>query len=348
MRTLKMISFTPSLLFGTLLIFACACGGPGSGGSGGPHPVTYSFSVLHSFTGKPDGGRPYAGLVRDTVGNLYGTTTSGGIFDGGTVFKLDPSGNETVLYNFTGGADGWYPAEGELTLDTAGNIYGTAAGGGSTGFGLVFRLDVTGTETVLYNFTAGVDGGSPHAGVVRDGAGNLYGTAETGGDPSCGGFGCGVAFAGPDGAAPAAALVQDSNGNLYGTTEGGGANSEGTAFKIDSAGNEGVLYSFTGKLDGTAPISSLALDQTGNLYGTTDSGGNSPNCFFGCGVVFILDPTGKQTVLHNFDGTNGAQGLGLVVDSQGNLYGTTSVGGASSCDGFTSECGLAFKLTRMP
>jgi len=218
-------------------------------------------------------------------------------------------------------------------------------------------LDTVGKETVLHGFSGGADGVQPIGNLVLDKAGNLYGVTFSGGT-----FGKGVVFkidaagnetvlhtfAGPDGAAPAAALVQDSNGNLYGTTEGGGANSEGTAFKIDSAGNEGVLYSFTGKLDGTAPISSLALDQTGNLYGTTDSGGNSPNCFFGCGVVFILDPTGKQTVLHNFDGTNGAQGLGLVVDSQGNLYGTTSVGGASSCDGFTSECGLAFKLTRMP
>ena len=96
-------------LVDALLIFACACGGSGNSAVGGPHPATYSFSVLHGFGG-PDGARPWASLVRDAAGNLYGTTSAGGTFDSGTVFKLDPSGNETVLYNFTGGADGWFPA----------------------------------------------------------------------------------------------------------------------------------------------------------------------------------------------------------------------------------------------
>ena len=407
MRASQMIRAATLSLVVTLLISACACGGSGSGSGGGLHPATYSFSVLHGFTG-PDGARPWASLVRDAAGNLYGTTSVGGAFDSGTVFKLDPKGNETVLYNFTGGADGWFPAEGELTLDNAGNLYGAAGAGGSGRFGVVFRLDATGTETVLYNFTGGVDGGGPHGSVVLDAAGNLYGTAQMGGAFGSGvvfkldtagneivlhafrGGGDGVqpvgsllldkagnlygvtfsggsagqgilfridaagnetvlhTFTGPDGAVPAAALVQDSNGNLYGTTELGGAYSQGTVFKIDSAGNETVLYSFTGMLDGRVPIGKLALDSKGNLFGTTDSGGNSSNCFFGCGVVFKLDPTGKQTVLHNFVGTDGSQVLGLILDSQGNLYGTASAGGPTSCNGFTSDCGSAFKLTLMP
>ena len=395
------------LVVNTLLVFASACGGSGNEAGSGPHPATYSFSVLHGFTG-PDGARPWASLVRDVAGNLYGTTSAGGAFDSGTVFKLDPNGNETVLYNFTGGADGWFPAEGELALDNAGNIYGAASAGGSGRFGLLFRLDAAGTETVLYTFTGGADGGGPHGSVALDAAGNLYGTAQMGGA-----FGSGVVFkldtagnetvlhsfhagedggapvgnllldkagnlygvtfdggsanegvvfkidaagnetvlhtfTGPDGAVPESALVQDSNGNLYGTTELGGANSQGTVVKIDSAGNETVLYSFTGMLDGSSPIGKMALDSRGNLFGTTDSGGNSTNCAFGCGVVFKLDPTGKQTVLHNFVGTDGSQVLGLILDSQGNLYGTASAGAATTCNGFTSDCGSAFKLTLVP
>jgi len=412
MRASHMNRAAKLLLVGSMLTWACACGGSGGGASGGPHPPTYSFSVLHGFTG-PDGARPWATLVRDAAGNLYGTTSAGGTFDNGTVFKLDPQGNETVLHNFTGGADGSFPAEGELALDAAGSLYGATDVGGSGQFGVVFRLDGTGTETVLYNFTGGLNGGGPHGSVVFDAAGNLYGTAQVGGDISCSAFGCGVVFkldmagnesvlhsfhggadgvqpvgnllldksgslygvtfsggsagkgvvfridpagnetvlhtfTGPDGDTPSTALVQDSNGNLYGTTEGGGAHSHGTVFKIDPAGNETVLYSFTGMLDGNAPIGKLALDSKGNIFGTTDSGGNSTNCAFGCGVVFKLDSTGKQTVLHNFVGTDGAQVLGLILDSQGNLYGTASAGAAMSCDGFTSQCGSAFKLTLMP
>jgi uncharacterized repeat protein (TIGR03803 family) len=143
--------------------------------------------------------------------------------------------------------------------------------------------------------------------------------------------------------------VQDAAGNLYGTTSGGGASKQGTVFKVDPSGKETVLYSLTGGTDGTAPITGLALDTEGDLYGTTDSGGSSPNCFFGCGVVFKVDPTGKETVLHNFVGTDGSQGLDVTIDSAGNLYGATFVGGVSSCDiGFTSECGVVFKLTRSP
>jgi uncharacterized repeat protein (TIGR03803 family) len=217
------------------IVIDVACGGAsGSGGGGGNPGETFTYSVLHTFTGQPDGGHPFAGLVLDRAGNLYGTTSSGGTSDGGTVFKLETTGKETVLYNFTGGADGGYPSQGELILDAAGNLYGTAGIGGAGGFGVVFKLDPTGTETVLHT------------------------------------------FAGPYGGSSTGRLVQDAAGNLYGTTSGGGASKQGTVFKVDPSGKETVLYSFTGGTDGTAPITDLALDTEGDLYGTTDSGGSSP------------------------------------------------------------------------
>ena len=150
----------------------------------------YDFAVLHTFKGGADGGNPAAGLLRDTGGNLYGTTYQGGASNGGVVFKLSPSGNETVLYSFTRGADGYAPQAG-LIQDKAGNLYGTTTHGGhqssacniagDSTCGVVFKVSPTGTETVLYSFTGGADGGNPAAGLVQDAAGNLYGTTYGGG-----------------------------------------------------------------------------------------------------------------------------------------------------------------------
>jgi uncharacterized repeat protein (TIGR03803 family) len=152
-------------------------------------------TVLHSFTGAADGGYPYGGVVRDSAGNLYGTTSYGGKADGqagaGVVFKVDAGGHETVMYTFTGGADGGYPAAG-LIRDSAGNLYGTGAGG-AAGYGVVYEVSTTGQETVLYAFTGGADGGNPNAGVVRDSKGNFYGTAFYGGRLE-GYYGGGVVF----------------------------------------------------------------------------------------------------------------------------------------------------------
>jgi uncharacterized repeat protein (TIGR03803 family) len=142
--------------------------------------TTGTETVLHSFTGSADGGYPLAGLIRDSAGNLYGTTQSAGIGLAGVVFKVDTAGTETVLYAFTGGADGAYPLGG-LVRDSAGNLYGTASGGGASSQGAVFKVDTTGTETVLYSFTGGEDGGYPLAGLTQDSAGNLYGTTSYGG-----------------------------------------------------------------------------------------------------------------------------------------------------------------------
>ena len=164
--------------------------------------ATGTETVLYSFAGGADGGSPCAGLIQDSLGNLYGTTNWGGIAAGtagfGVVFKLDTTGTETALYTFTGGADGGNPVAG-LVQDSGGNLYGTAqAGGTASGFsgnGVVFKLSSTGTETVLHTFTGGTDGLQPAAGLFRDSAGNLYGTTVAGGVPNseCA-FGCGVVF----------------------------------------------------------------------------------------------------------------------------------------------------------
>jgi uncharacterized repeat protein (TIGR03803 family) len=135
-------------------------------------------TVLYSFTGGADGRNPYGGVIRDSAGNLYGTTVEGGTANSGVVYKLDTTGHETVLYSFTGGPDGGGPSG--VIRDSAGNLYGTASGG-TAGQGVVYELDTAGQETVLHSFTGGADGYYPNGGVIRDSAGNLYGTTSNGG-----------------------------------------------------------------------------------------------------------------------------------------------------------------------
>ena len=148
-------------------------------------------TVLHSFAGGTDGQYPWAGLVRDSDGGLYGTTFYGGASNYGVVFKVDAAGTETVLYSFTGGADGGNPTAGVIR-DSAGNLYGTTNIGGAPGmgYGVVFELDMAGTETVLHTFTGGAGGANPVGGLIRDTAGNLYGTTQDGGS----GSGVGLVF----------------------------------------------------------------------------------------------------------------------------------------------------------
>jgi uncharacterized repeat protein (TIGR03803 family) len=249
---------------------------------------------LYAFTGGADGANPAAyaaaGVIRDSAGNLYGTTRDGGT-GYGVVFKLDTAGQETVLHSFTGGIDGAYPVGGVIR-DSAGNLYGTAAAGGTAGAGVVFKVNKAGKQTVLYAFRGGDDGGNPDAGVIRDSAGNLYGTTQT-----------------------------------Y------GAENVGVVYKLNKAGKEKVLYSFTCS-GGCYPDAGVIRDSAGNLYGTTTLGGG------GSGVVFKLDTTGQETVLYSF--TGGADGSipygGLISDPAGNLYGTTYYGGAANA-------GAVYKLT---
>lgn len=343
----------------------------GAGGCGTVFQVdrTGKETVLHTFGGTGDGGLPYAGLLRDpSQGDLYGATFSLGTSGKGIVFKLDASGNETVYHNFTGsGGDGAGPIGG-VVGDTQGNHYGTTVNGGNLacydsqdgdyGCGTVFKVDTTGKLTPLYTFMgAGGDGANPQATLAIDNQGNLYGTTTYGGNNSAcsigGTLGCGTIFkvdssgnetvlyrfnGAPDGAYPEGGLLRDVQGNLYGTTAGGGASYRGTVFKLDTSGHETILYSFTGAGgDGAYPYYVvLVSDGQGNLYGTTSSGGSA-----NYGTVFELDTNGKETVLHSFTGGNDGQYpyAGVVRDVLGNLYGTTTSGGASNL-------GTVFKLTR--
>ncbi len=304
--------------------------------------------VLHSFSQfGGDGVFPdYGTLVRDSSGNLYGTTIWGGVSQQccGTVFKVDASGKEVVLYRFNGtGGDG-FPLAG-VVRDPSGNLYGMTPNGGPDNAGTVFKIDSTGKRTILYSFMGSPDGAFPQAGLLRDAKGNLYGTTINGG-PSFAGSVFKVDPTGQetilynftgasDGDFPESGLIRDAHGNLYGTTFDGGSQSAGTVFKVDTSGQETVLYSFTGGADGGFPIeASLIRDSAGNLYGTTPQGGSAD-----FGVVFKIDTTGKETVLHSFSGKDGKIPYGtLVLDKAGNLYGTTSEGGAYGG-------GVIFKLT---
>jgi uncharacterized repeat protein (TIGR03803 family) len=302
--------------------------------------TTGAETVLYSFTGGADGSGPSAGLIRNSAGNLYGTTSDGGTSGRGVVFKLDTTGTETVLYSFTGEADGGYPSAG-LIQDSAGNLYGTTEYGGASNDGVVFKVDTSGTETVLHSFRGG-DGATPFAGLIRDSAGDLYGTTYVGGASGLGvvfklnktGETVLYSFTGGDGAYPGAGLFRDSAGILYGTTLYG-ALDFGEVFMLDTTGAETVLHSFTGGTDGAYPYAVLIQGSAGNLYGTTYLGGTSNNA----GVVFKLDTTGTETVLYSFTGgTDGGEPLaGVIQDSAGNLYGTTSGGGIDNH-------GVVFKL----
>ena len=307
-----------------------------------PSAGAQTLTVLHRFTGEADGEYPESGLIRDGKGNLYGTTYDGGTFGYGTVFKLSKTGKLTVLHNFSEtGGDGGCPYYGALLLDAAGNLYGTAYAGGDANYGIIFKLDPSGTETVLYSFKGAPDGGGPYAGLVQDAAGNFYGTT------SLGGSGNGTVFkldingkesvlyrfaGGADGSLPTASLVLDPAGNFYGTTDEGGSyacnhlEGCGTVFRLDTAHNLTILHTFTGGKDGAEPIAGLVRDRTGRLYGTTYEGASGP------GTVFTLNKNEKESVLYRFQGKpDGARpGGGLIRDEAGNLYGTTSEGGTGS------------------
>jgi len=231
--------------------------------------------------------------------------------------------------------------------------------GTTGGCGIIFKLDPSGNEIILHTFTGAPDGAAPDASLIRDSAGNLYGTTEFGGDQSCPqgqGQGCGTvfkldptgsltilhSFAGPEGFGPMCALARDLAGNLYGTASGG-VFSGGVLFRLSTGDKLTVLHSFGHGKDGSGPVAGVIRDSEGNLYGTTTGGGGS---FFG--TVYKVSPTGKETVLHSFDNRQG-EGQnpfgGLVRDSSGNLFGTTASGGdLTSCTGRnTPGCGTVFQ-----
>jgi uncharacterized repeat protein (TIGR03803 family) len=305
-------------------------------------------TVVHSFNPSGDGVGPVGGVIEDSQGNLYGTTSAGGSSNKGTVFQISSNGVETVLWNFTGGADGGQPYAG-VVRDPQGNLYGTTLTGGTFGLGTVYEVTGQNAEKVLVSFDL-ANGGAPFGGLVRDGQGNLYGMTSGGGAHALGaafklapgGQMLMYSFKGaPDGALPQGQLVVDSKGNFYGVTAAGGTGIAsfckagcGTVFKITPSGTESVLYSFQGGADGGAPAggSYLVLDPQGNLYGATTAGGTATTtCTDGCGVVFKVTPGSGESVLHAFQGGT-SDGFfaysGLLRDGQGNLYGTTPEGGA--------------------
>ncbi len=263
--------------------------------------------------------------------------------------------NYSVIYSFCGGPnDGQFPY-GDLIADSAGNLYGTTREGGMFGGGTVFEISANGTETVLYSFGAKPgDGLQPVAGLVRDGAGNLYGTTYIGGVHGNGTvFELSpdgtetvlVSFNDPDGQSPWGNLLRDSAGNLYGTTAEGGTLDNGTVFKVFASGKESALYSFAGgPNDGQYPSSGLIQDSSGSLYGTTAGGGVAER-----GAVFRVSKPGADTLLYSFGGPPDGEGpaAGLLRDASGNLYGTTVAGGlAEGCGSQGLQgCGTVFKLT---
>jgi uncharacterized repeat protein (TIGR03803 family) len=373
------------------------------------------YKVLHAFTARSgDGGGLWSSVIFDRKGNLYGTTSGGGEFGYGTIFRLSPGENgawrETILHSFnndqhgccltTGlrfgsqgelygttlgnashlfeldpGTGDWHEyglpdrgSSGTLVVDQSGNLFGT--GGGAYYRGGIFELTPGSggwSQTVLYSFCRQppcTDGSEPYAGPILDPVGNLYGTTEGGGTSSeCPPPGCGTVYqltpgpdgtwsesvlhdfgsSGTDGRRPIAGVYMDGTGKLYGTTQGGGTLGYGAVFKLVPGPNrvwqEKVLYNFIGGKPGHGPGGGVVMDKHGTLYGTTVYGGTQCDC----GVVYKL-ARGKRgqwkyTVLHRFSGTDGAQPLAnLILDNRGNLYGTTATGGPGGA-------GVVFKVT---
>jgi uncharacterized repeat protein (TIGR03803 family) len=321
---------------------------------------TQTFTTLYNFTGGPDGAGPLAGVIQDSVGNLYGTTGWGGSSDWGVAYELNTVGTESVLHSFSGNPDGGQPVT-PVIRDKAGGIYGTTAWGGSSFNGTVFKIDTAGNETVLYNFTGRPDGCDLQQGLVRDKAGNLYGTAE-----ECGPYGWGTifkvnsagkftllhSFTKSDGGYPANGhLTLDNAGNLYGVTYLGGSHpcdlgfGCGVLYELSKTGKFTVLHSFAGGSDGCNPFGALAQDNAGNLYGTTASiDCGSANY----GTIWKVSREGKETILHHFaggtlDGCNPY--AGVARDAKGNLYGVTWQCGANLYYGALYKLSVKGRLT---
>ena len=320
-----------------------------------PSAQAQTFTVLHSFSDKGDGGLPYAG-VNLIVGNLYGTTSEGGRYGYGTVYELKHRGSSwtlSTLYNFTGGSDGANPY-GRVTAGPGGILYGTTAGGGN-GYGTVFTLRLPATachtaicpwiETVLYRFQGGSDGAYPAYAddLVFDEAGNLYGTTagDTSGDdgtvfelsPSNGGWTETILHRFINGEQPYAGVIFDAAGNLYGTTPDGGIG-YGTVYELTpsaSGWTYHTIYQFQGP---SSPIGGVAFDTSGNLYGLTISSGAG-------GYAYELQPSNGgwtfTNIYNNFASNFGGFDT-PTLDAAGNVYGTVFTEGPSNY-------GLVFKLT---
>lgn len=346
-------------LYGTTTqTFTGPCSGPKYG-------VVYKLTpagrltTLYEFPGASAwdfGGPPTApapanpGVVLDSAGTIYGITPNGGV--SGMIYKIGASGVIT-LHNFTGAASGTGPDP--VAISPAGGFYGSTFYGGPANAGVVYEIDSGGREKVLYSFTGGADGKYPNGPVARDSGGNIYGATSDGGAANLG-----VVYkvtpsgqftllhsftGGADGAIPESGVILGSDGNLYGSTTNGGTGSqtgvqEGVIFKMDTAGNETVMYSFTGLADGGTPLAVPTMDAAGDLYGTATSGGA------GAGVVYKLSAAGQYTVLHTFTGPGAGGGdpvAPVTLDSAGNLYGAAE-GWGITASGAPGE-GLVYQLS---
>ncbi len=314
-----------------------------------------TLATVHNFAGGSDGSNPVDGLMMDAKGTLFGTTSAGGAFGQGTVFKIAAHGADVVLHSFKGGADGSQP-NGGVIEGVHGTLFGTTTAGGAAGAGTVYSLRGN-TETVLYSFAGGTaDGADPQAGLVMDAKGNLYGTTHAGGATGNGtvfelvapkhksgtwtekvlySFGTGT-----DGVAPVGRVAFDSAGNLYGTTSAGGTIGYGTVFQLQpgSTWHETILHNFQNTDDGNTPYAGLVADSAGNFYGAATAGGNN-----GGGTIFELSPSPGGftfTTLASVPGS-GVSGTfrDVLVQPNGVIYATTH------CDG-SNSAGSIFELTQ--
>ena len=289
-----------------------------------------SESVLHSFGAGADGANPHGRLIQGSDGNLYGLTSAGGDYGHGVAFMLTPSGAETVLHSFGTGAGAQDPY-GSLLQGSDGNFYGMSMHGGANGLGSVFMLRPDGSELVIYSFSAGGDGQTPHGSLIQANDGRLYGMTTSGGA-----YGNGTAFsvtlqgaetvlhsfgASGDGATPSGGLVQASDGNFYALTSAGGANGLSAAVRIGADGTEMVLASFGAGHDGANPSGTLLMASDGNFYALASGGGAN-----GAGAVLQLAPGGAHSVLYSFGGgADGAAPSGSLIEGpDATLYGMTS------------------------
>jgi len=312
-----------------------------------------TFKAIHSFTWN-DGANPVSGLTVDGS-TLYGTTSAGGKFGVGTVFEIKASGEETVLYDFTGGEDGASP-EAALIL-IGGKLYGTTAGGGAYDAGTVFEVTPHGAERVLHSFNGRAGGADPEASLAADAEGNLYGTASMGGK-----YGAGMVFElvrpkledgvwieevlhsfgkGQDGANPVAAVSFDKKGNLYGTTSAGGGYGNGIVFQLapgKPGWTENTLHNFEMQGDGGVPYAGIVV-AGGKLYGAATDGGDGGSD--GGGTVFELAPVDgawKFTVIYRLAGWGISGSYRNLLVTPGKIYATTH------CDG-ANNAGTVYELT---